>query len=142
MTRLAVLNFGGMCLLVWAAWNGFVQFAYFADTTPISLSIVALFVFGLGVAAYRVYRPTHEGTELLRDIANWCAGLGMFGTVIGLVMMTLSLQETDISNADQLAKAINQAFEGYGVALITTAVGFVFGVWTEVNYRCIKMMAG
>lgn len=142
MIRLATLNFAGLCLLAWASWNGFVQFAYQNDSTPISLTIVALFIFGLGVTAYRVYRPTHEGNELLRDVANWCAGLGMFGTVIGLVMMTLSLRGTDISNADQLAKAINTAFDGYGVALITTAVGFVFGLWTEINFRCIKMMAG
>ena len=142
MIRLAILNFAGLCCMIWASSLGYVQFAYAADTTPISLTIVALFIFGLGVTAYRAYSPSHEGNELLRDIANWCAGLGMFGTVIGLIMMTISLRGTDISNANQLAKAINLAFDGYGVALVTTAVGFVFGLWTEINFRCIKIMAG
>lgn len=141
MIRLAVVNFAGLCLLAWAASLGFVQFAYEGDSTPISLTIVALFIFGLGITFYRACRPT-EDNEILRDIASWCAGLGMFGTVIGLIMMLLSLRGTDIGNADQLAKAIQTAFDGYGVALLTTAVGFVFGLWTEINHRLIRTMAG
>lgn len=141
MIRLATINMGGVFLLAWASWLGFVQFAYEADSTPISLVIVGLFVFGLGVTAWLALSPgNHERVELLNDIAKWCASLGMLGTIAGLVVMAFSLRGTDISNADQLAKAITAAFDGYGIALITTAVGLVFGGWTEINFRVIKMM--
>lgn len=141
MIRLCVVNIAGGFLLAWASWLGFVRFAYAGDTTPISLTIAGLFVFGLLITARLALSPgSSERTELLNDIAKWCASLGMFGTIVGLVMMAFSLQATDISNANQLAKAITAAFQGYGVALLTTAVGLVFGAWTEINFRIVKMM--
>ena len=58
--------------------------------------------------------------------------MGLFGTVVGLITMAMSLKG-NLGGIDNLGAALSQAFEGYGVALATTAVGIVAGGWIEVN---------
>jgi hypothetical protein len=153
--QLAIVNLVGAAGIV-AAWP-YVVMVFKADTSRISFAIVALFLFGLVscfIRAVKVsqmldkaklklepedlllfrYKSRKAGAknDHLSKIATWLAMLGMFGTVVGLITMALSLKG-NLGGAENLSAAISQAFEGYGVALATTAVGIVAGGWIEVN---------
>lgn len=158
--RMVVFNTVAAAALTWALLLGYPQAALAADTSYISYAIIALFVVGLLASFYRAAvvhemikssRPgakagTHIGrrranlaatklpaqNNFLSEIAKWLAMLGMFGTVVGLITMAFSLKGS-LGGADNLTSAIAFAFEGYGVALVTTAVGIVTGAWLEVN---------
>lgn len=153
--QLIIVDLIGFAALV-AAWP-YVVMVFEADTSRICYAIVALWAFGkvsCYIRAVKVSRMLDASKTLLSPynllalrykankaeakndhiakIATWLAMLGMFGTVVGLISMAMSLKGVagDISN---LTAAISQAFEGYGVALATTAVGLVAGLWIEVN---------
>jgi hypothetical protein len=149
LPRLIIFNITAAAFVVWAWLLGYPQAALAADTSGISYAILALF--GLGIAASfwramkvgaipamplrmrrRIAAKAPAQNNHLSEIAKWLAMLGMFGTVVGLIQMALSLKGS-LGGADNLAAAIAMAFEGYGVALVTTAVGIVTGAWIEVN---------
>ena len=155
--QLIIVNLIGASALVWAWSQHYVQTVFEADTSRICYAITALFAFGLVscfIRAVKVSRMLDASKTLLKPydlltlryksqkagakndhlskIATWLAMLGMFGTVVGLITMALSLKG-NLGGVENLSAAISQAFEGYGVALATTAVGIVAGGWIEVN---------
>lgn len=155
--RMFIVNFFfGACLF--AAWQlGYVETAFKADTSGISYVIAALFVVGLVLAVWRGLKTSaalndvKDGIQLsqrtskmpaknahLSEIAKWLAALGMFGTVVGLIKMAFALRGMDLTSADNLGVVLAAAFEGYGVALVTTAIGLVAGTWIEVNALMIN----
>lgn len=155
--RLAIFNFfAAACLF--AAWQlGYVEAAFEADTSGVSYAIAVLLVVGLALSFWRGMKTSaalndvKDGAPLsqrtskmpaknvhLSEIAKWLAALGMFGTVIGLIQMAFALRGMDLTSADNLGAVLAGAFEGYGVALVTTAVGLVAGTWIEVNALMIN----
>jgi len=152
--QLCIINLVGAAGLVWG-WP-YVRTVFLTDTSGISYAIVALWAFGLTCVAFRAVKVSRLLDEVkvmnyqtfirlnqrsrkldaknqhLSSIAGWCALLGMFGTVVGLIAMAISLKD-NLGGVENLGAAIAQAFEGYGVALATTAVGIVAGGWLEVN---------
>lgn len=155
--RLAVFNFfAAACLF--AAWQyGYVEAAFKADTSGISYAIAALLAAGLVLSFWRGAKTSaalddvHDGVRLgqrttkmpaknahLTAISEWLATLGFFGTALGLIQMAWSLRAMDLASADNLSAALSTAFEGYGVALITTAVGLVAATWMQVNALMIN----
>lgn len=155
--QIAVINTCFAAVLAWAYMAGYVMTALDADTSGISYVIITLFAFGLvssWIRAAKVgalfdqFKVTNSGAGRwsirrraakmpaknfhLTEIAKWLAMLGMFGTVVGLITMAFSLKGA-LGSADGLTEAVAMAFEGYGVALVTTAVGIVAGAWIETN---------
>lgn len=152
--QLTIVNLVGAAGIV-AAWP-YVLMVFKADTSHISLAIVALWVFGIAscyIRGWKVSRMLNASksasgmtfrrltlrsrklsakNQHLSAIASWLAMMGMFGTVVGLISMAMSLKG-NLGGVENLSAAISQAFEGYGVALATTAVGIVAGGWIEVN---------
>jgi len=158
--QLVIVDLLGAAAII-AAWP-YVVMVFDADTSGICFAIVALWAFGKAscyVRGWKVSRmldaskfePTVQRVreqlrrqlraksmkasaknDHLSRIAAWLAMLGMFGTVVGLIAMALSLKGS-IGGIENLSAAISMAFEGYGVALATTAVGIVAGGWIEVS---------
>lgn len=155
--RLFVANLF-FCACLFAAWQlGYVGIAFKSDTSGISYVIVSLFAVGLALSAWRGIKTSLALNDLklgvqlsqrtskmpaknahLSEIAKWLAALGMFGTVIGLIQMAFALRGMDLTSADNLGAVLAAAFEGYGVALVTTAVGLIAGTWIEVNSLMIN----
>lgn len=170
LPRLAILNILAFAALTWAWQLGYVKTAFAADTSHISYAIVVLLAVGLlsawvvAVSIHRDFRhwsalPLDGERDYLREIhlvlasayrdwasrfatiATWLAALGMLGTVVGLVQMAFSLRGMDLTSPDNLAAVLTEAFNGYGTALITTAVGLVAAVWVEANALVIERQA-
>ena len=153
--RLSIINILGAAGLIWA-WNqGFVTMVYEADSSRICIAIAGLFLF----AMFSVWREAFKISRLLDrvkagdklslnaekmmakadhifDFPDYLKGLGLFGTVVGLLMGLHGIdQSSDIEGI------IWQLLGGLSVAFFTTAVGWIFGTWIEFNARILNTAA-
>jgi hypothetical protein len=114
---------------------GLFQYVWENDVTKLSVIILGLwFVMTIkcGIHAYQYDKGTITLQTLNQKFdSGWftsdqCLSMGMLGTVIGFLIMMGSM---DISNTDP--KAIQEMLKtmslGMATALITTAVGMIFG---------------
>lgn len=150
--RLLILNAFGGAGLAWAWSEGFVQMVYKADASRICIAIAAVFCFAMFAVwreAFKISRllDRHKSGEALSlnaekmmakadhifDFPDYLKGLGLFGTVVGLIMGLHGIDQTTGTEA-----IIWQLLEGLSVAFFTTAVGWVFGTWIEFNARLIN----
>lgn len=151
--QLIIVNLVGAAGIV-AAWP-YVEMVFKADTSRISLFIVAIWALGLAscfIRGWKVSRMLDASKTLLKPydllslrykagkagpkqqhlsfLAYACAVVGMFGTVVGLMVLADSIGQV---TSDNVAATLAQAFAGFAIALGTTAVGAVCGLWLELN---------
>jgi len=151
--QLAIVNLLGFAGLV-AGWS-YVQTVLTSDTSRISYAILAIWIFGLVACAIRAVKVSRlldsskvkprpfdyvairiksrkGGAKLqhVRKLSEWCAALGMFGTVVGLIILARSIGEV---TAENISATIAHAFAGFSIALGTTAVGAICALWLELN---------
>lgn len=104
------------------------------DTTNISLIIFGIFVLFTFITGYDTYRINKSGYSkgvCARTKAGWFFSdammtLGMFGTVVGFIMML----DGDITVAQT---ALSTMSKGMGVALYTTAAGVALGLLLKIQ---------
>lgn len=160
--RYLILNIVGATLLVAAAFQGWLAIVIDTDATNISLVIVAAFLWGLGLAGWRIWRldqATAAGSMMpfgyalktlaaarlrladeigaVRNIANALVFLGMIGTVIGFVIALAAIDPASAADPKKVANMVAELVDGMGIALITTLVGAVLHLWLSINYRLL-----
>lgn len=74
----------------------------------------------------------------LSDVSQWLVGLGLIGTIIGFSFALSGVDESLLGSAQGVSQAIGPLMEGMRVALNTTIVGAILGMWNEVNQRMLK----
>jgi hypothetical protein len=150
MTGLAaVLFLGGVGLPIFAQ-----------DTSRISLLIAALFAVGwvwalreiIGVSA-AINEAKRRGVppafpaerdkdlakvEWLNAVSGWLVALGLLGTVIGFWMALAGIDQGSVSQATGAQAAVTSLMKGMQVAINTTLIGAVLGLWNEVNFRILR----
>lgn len=139
--RLIVFNVCGFAALYWAWGLGYVQRVLYGDSTYMSYAIAALFAVGLVSTAWRSFHVA-DGDAAIRnehigDIANWLMTIGLLGTVVGFFMALMGMDPSSLTSADGVRDAAARVLAGMGVAIGTTIVGGVFGLWTDVNRRML-----
>ena len=152
--QLIIVDLIGFAFLV-AAWPYVVK-VFEADASRICFAIVAVWAFGKAscyIRAVKISRmldasktiltpykllsirykanKAEAKNEHLSFLAALCGSLGFLGTVYGLTVMAGSLQDV-AGSAENLTAAIGLAFNGYGIALSTTLVGIIAGMWLEI----------
>lgn len=79
-------------------------------------------------------------TDLMSYIAILSIGFrslvyaGLVGTVIGLIVATAAIDPTAVADPSSAGPVVAQVISGYSIALHTTLVGAISGLWLEVNY--------
>ena len=155
--RLAILNLAGFAFAAWAWQLGYVEAVYAGDESRITLMITALFVVGLASAWVRARKIARllnlskenralvvRGTKLLEkaahldDIVNWLVTLGLLGTVIGFAMALSGVDSASLASPAGVQKVAGQLMAGMRIAINTTIVGAVFGLWLDVNRRMVR----
>lgn len=63
--------------------------------------------------------------------------LGLIGTVVGFVMALGGVDAARVGDVSAIGPMVAQLISGMGVALYTTLVGAVFGIWASVNHRLL-----
>jgi ABC-type Fe3+ transport system permease subunit len=111
------------------------QYVYTNDITKLSFVILLIwFIFTIkcGINAYQYDKNKILRTELNQKFeSGWfasdqCLSIGMLGTVIGFLIMmgSMNITNTEARAVQEMLKTMSL---GMATALITTAVGMIFG---------------
>lgn len=155
--RLVVVNGSAAALLVWAWMQGYVETVVYGDTSRITYAIIALFAIGMWSIALRSWKVSKAFNAIKRgdvadlspvkfiakgdhidDISMWLVTLGLIGTVVGFIMAIGALDTGALATAQGVQQSISQMMGGMKVAIYTTLVGSVLGLWLDVNRRILK----
>lgn len=97
-------------------------------------------------AEYRA-APSGEGEKAMAKLAwlhqvpEWLVGLGLLGTVLGFKVALGAVDHGSLANAAGVQASIGVLMDGITIAINTTIVGAVAGLWLEVNNRLLKTAA-
>ena len=161
--RLIIFNVCGAAFLIWAWQRGYITTLFDGDTSRICYLIAALWAVGLYSTAIRAATVSGQINRLkaararssmsalsvsapkllekaahLDDIPNSLVTLGLIGTVVGSAMALNGIDSSLLTTAAGVQKIAGQFINGASVAIYTTIVGAILGLWTEVNRRMLK----
>ncbi len=156
--RWALVQLFGIAGLAWVWERGWAEMVVSADVSRVSFAIMGLFALAWLECArwvarmarrmsrgslYRAGREEHERARRrwLHKASEWMVQLGLLGTVIGMVMAFSSVSADAASSVEGVRALVSQLMRGVGVALYTTLVGIVFGLWHELNVRMMETAA-
>jgi membrane associated rhomboid family serine protease len=150
--RLIIFDACALAALIWGSMAGLVWPLFQQDTSFISVAIVAVFLLGKAslfgrcakVSAAKNSQKAGEKLRLkpdsflaksehLSDMVEAVAILGLVGTLIGLAMVIQSLDP-----AVDYATAIDHIKDGGSIAVNTSIVGAVAGLWLNVGRRMLN----
>lgn len=162
--RWLLANLAIAAALVLPTMGGYTTILFTEDTSYISHAIAALFFVAWawnaretwrvskwrnalkrGVPAYRASILDQDKAmskiEWLNKVPDWLVGLGLLGTVIGFKVAMGAVDQGSLSNAAGVQTSIGVLMDGITIAINTTIVGAVCGLWLEVNNRILKTAA-
>ena len=161
--RLLLVNLAGLYGLFFAYQQGWVEAIYNADASYITGVITFLFVLvtasafiqagkvGKYINQVKVGIPwAYTALDSIKRLhklahidraAGWMYTLGLIGTVIGFMIAFNDIDMSLIGDASGVQTLAAQLISGVGTSLVTTLVGAIFGLWTEVNYKMIVTAA-
>lgn len=89
------------------------------------------------VAAAALQAKLTGRITFVRQAGGMLVTLGLIGTVIGFIIALSGVDPSRMGDAASIGPMVATLIDGMGVALYTTLVGAVLGVWTMVNYRML-----
>jgi hypothetical protein len=125
-TRLFVVNFAGLCGIIWAASLGYVQFVFAHDISHLSYLISALFVISL--AGIFLGKTSH-----LERVEVWLVTLGLIGNLIGFVLAMHGIDTGALGSAEGVQRVATNLLAGMGVAFCSSLVGAIAAIWISIN---------
>lgn len=122
MIRLAIINFAFACFVVWAASLGYVRFVFTHDSSHITYLIAIAFV-------WCVARVFWGKTDHLEEAEKQISGLGFIGSLTGLIIALLNVNESNMSSPDGLFHMGTGLLSGIGVAFCASLVSVICAQW-------------
>lgn len=140
--------------------RGLIDYLFENDLTYITFGITALFAFVWGTTAARItktsrllngqkengafYMRSGKASKVWAKIAwitessDTLVGLGLIGTVIGFSIALSGVEENTLNQAAGVSAALGPLMVGMKIALNTTIVGSVLGLWNTINQRMLR----
>lgn len=119
--------------------GGGAEFILAKDATMLSWLIIALF---FGGSIHWGYKVAHNGADAdpgpTEYFMRTSSGLGLLGTVLGLILMSKAIAAADPTDAEQAREAATQMISGLGIALTTTFVGLISSQLLRLQVAAIK----
>lgn len=72
--------------------------------------------------------------SIIGKMSGYLIFSGMLGTVVGLILATAGIDPQSISDPTNAGIVVSQVLSGFSIALHTTLVGGIAGIWLEINY--------
>ena len=127
-----------IALVVYAWSEGHVATVFAADQTGFMISTIGVVgVLGILLSLLKSWQVscgrigTHASLHILRLFPNLLTGLGLIGTVLGLIIMTSNM---GISGTNAALVTVTR---GFSLAIYTTLAGLFFALWTMTNNAVI-----
>jgi hypothetical protein len=127
--------------LFYAFVIGAAQHVFMGDITRITWATAALALFATAVIGRAVYdqRDAERSLEIGHFAEDACMRLGMFGTVVGcLIMFGADISSFDASDATKTAALIQKISSSFGTAIGTTAVGVAASLVVKVQNAILQ----
>ncbi len=116
---------------------GFIMYLWQADLSKLSFCIILIFVKAftrLGYILHQDRSPTEHDLDPGYEDCDLSMALGMLGTVIGFIAMTVAFSGVDINDIENIKELFSIATHGMSTALLTTAAGLVSSIILRVSY--------
>jgi hypothetical protein len=119
--------------------TGGAEFINKNDFTGISWGIIFIFVSGTIFYGYRLARDENLGQGVTEYLCDLCTGLGLVGTIIGLmVMIGGAFEGIDTSDPNSIKSALVAMSSGIGAALTTTLMGLLAALLLGMQKRLVE----
>jgi len=132
---LVIMNVVWLTLLVVAVRHGLLDTLSVKDPTRISFCILILFLVASGYSLIAASGRTD--IELVYDTSSLMITMGLFGTIIGIILALEAVDANTIVDANAAGRTVATMISGIGVAVWTTAVGLGCGIPTWINYKTL-----
>ncbi len=132
---LVIMNVVWLTLLVIAVRHGLLATLSVKDPTGISFCILILFLVSSGYSLIAASGRTD--IELVYDTSSLMITMGLFGTIIGIILALEAVDANTIVDAKAAGRTVATMISGIGVAVWTTAVGLACGIPTWINYKTL-----
>jgi hypothetical protein len=116
------------------------------DSTHICSAIYLLFIFFTARCGYFLWNHKKHNPRTIDNVVDWgyvwaniFSGLGLIGTVIGLIaVMKSGFENIDVENQQTVKTAISNIGVGTGIALYTTLVGLICNILLKIQYGLLE----
>ena len=135
-------------IILFAMFNGVGNLIIERDATHLSWLVLSFFFVGsmhLGYYIRRKHYSIRSGNYSDRDFKvtdyfiQTCTGVGMLGTIIGLMIsMISSFDGINTSDPESIKTALSMFASGMGAALTTTLVGLSCALMLEAQLIAVK----
>ncbi len=157
--RFLLINVVGFVGVGLAYQRGWLEYLFANDPTYITVAITSLFYFVWFTTLRRVVRTSRDldaqkagacymkpGKQSkvwakiawLLESSETMIGLGLIGTVIGFSIALSGVNEDSLGNAAGVTTALGPLMVGMKIALNTTIVGSILGMWNGINQRMLR----
>ncbi len=158
--RFLLINVIGFLGISIAYQRGWIEYLFANDPTFITLVISTLFFFVWLTTFRRIIRTSRnldaqkkDETEYvlpdqqskvwakiawLLESSETMVGLGLIGTVIGFSIALSGVSEESLGTAQGVSTALGPLMVGMKIALNTTIVGSILGMWNGINQRMLR----
>lgn len=118
--------------LLYGAWvKGWIHAVVLSDPTYLTQGIAAASLFGLLQVARQQWSEA-------RQTANQLAEAGLIGTVIGFFISLGGVDPQTAGDVNAITPMVATLISGMSVALTTTLVGAITGLWIVLNVRLLQ----
>ena len=158
--RFIILNVLGAVGIGLAYQRGWLEYLFSNDPTFITSGVVMLFTLVWLATARRILltsrglnhqkdgrvwriRPGQQSKvwakiDWLVDGSDIMVGLGLIGTVIGFSIALSGVNEGSLGSSQGVSTALGPLMVGMKIALNTTIVGSILGMWNGINQRMLR----
>lgn len=137
LARLIALNLPPVAVLAASAHAGLMDRFVDDASLGVSCGLVAVpVVTGLAAIARRIWRG--EPLVQLREYAVWTVTLGLIGTVLGFIIALDGIDPGRAADVTAMTPMLATMIVGMSIALHTTLVGAVGGLWLRINLYYLR----
>lgn len=110
--------------------TGFLQETWKVDATKFTYLVTGIYMIAyawLGVKLYKNSVRKPDDLNNFYEISNWLTGIGLLGTIIGLILMSQGFTNIDLADPGSVKSSFKTIVLGMSTAFYTTAAGM--GCW-------------
>jgi hypothetical protein len=134
--RLAALNLAPVALLIAVGHAGHLD-RFLDPSLAVSCALVALpALAGIVTLCRRAWLGTP--TSDIREYSAWTVTAGLIGTVLGFIIALDAIDPRSAADLSTMTPMMAHMIVGMSIALHTTLVGAVGGLWLRVLLRYVR----
>ena len=129
--------------IFWTAYSGIISTIYHTDDTHLTSIIGVIYIIGLLINGYVSYNyqlksSLSSGLDTSWFLSELVMGLGMTGTVIGIIMLLGVGHSINIQSPEALPQIITKMWSTLGVAFYPNVVGLLASMTLKIQTHLLE----